>query len=156
MGNQGQKVDFGGSAPYIYFRFRRYGHRDGRFCLIFARTAQQSVLDGTMDFLAANNFGRLTKRSRLTIGSHRQNRKQSLTSIQFHMNPVASNPPYVSWENPTPIFCSSLLAAAESVWTHFLARKMNSPNSEIVGDPSPNPLVGYTTLYELRAPTWWS
>jgi len=24
-----------------------YGHRDGCFCLIFARTAQQTVLDGT-------------------------------------------------------------------------------------------------------------
>jgi len=38
---------FFGSPPYFYFRFRLYGHRDGRFCLIFARTAQQSVLDGT-------------------------------------------------------------------------------------------------------------
>ena len=38
---------FGGLPPYFYFRFRLYGHRDGRFCLIFARTAQQSVLDGT-------------------------------------------------------------------------------------------------------------
>jgi len=47
IGNQGQKVDFFGSLPYFYFRFRRYGHRDGRFCLIFARTAQRSVLDGT-------------------------------------------------------------------------------------------------------------
>ena len=37
---------FIGSPPYFYFRFRLYGHRDGRFCLIFARTAQQSVLDG--------------------------------------------------------------------------------------------------------------
>ena len=36
-----------GSPPYFYFRFRLYGHRDGRFCLIFARTAQQSVLNGT-------------------------------------------------------------------------------------------------------------
>jgi len=35
---------FFGSPPYFYFRFRFYGHRDGRFCLIFARTAQQSVL----------------------------------------------------------------------------------------------------------------
>jgi len=38
---------FFGSPPYFYFQFRLYGHRDGRFCLIFARTAQQSVLDGT-------------------------------------------------------------------------------------------------------------
>ena len=35
------------SPPYFYFRFRRYGPLDGRFCLIFALTAQQSVLDGT-------------------------------------------------------------------------------------------------------------
>jgi len=27
-------------------KFRCYGHQDGRFCLIFARIAQQSVLDG--------------------------------------------------------------------------------------------------------------
>jgi len=47
IGNQGQKVDFGGSPSYFYFRFRLYGHRDGRFCLIFAHTAQQSVQDGT-------------------------------------------------------------------------------------------------------------
>jgi len=32
--------------PYFYFRFRCYGHR-GHFCLIFAHTAQWSVLDGT-------------------------------------------------------------------------------------------------------------
>jgi len=38
---------FFGSPPYFYFRFRLYGHRDGRFCLIFARTAQQSVIAGT-------------------------------------------------------------------------------------------------------------
>ena len=38
---------FFGSSPYFYFWFRLYGHRDGRFCLIFACTAQQSVLDGT-------------------------------------------------------------------------------------------------------------
>jgi len=38
---------FFGSPPYFYFRFHIYGHRDCRFCLIFARTAQQSVLDGT-------------------------------------------------------------------------------------------------------------
>jgi len=47
IGNQGQKVDFFGSPPYFYFRFRHYGHQDGRFCLTFARIAQQSVLDGT-------------------------------------------------------------------------------------------------------------
>jgi len=38
---------FFGSPPYFYFRFRLYSHRDGLFCLIFARTTQQSVLDGT-------------------------------------------------------------------------------------------------------------
>ena len=42
----GSKSSFFGSPPYFYFRFRRYGHRDGRFCLIFAPIAQQSVLDG--------------------------------------------------------------------------------------------------------------
>jgi len=38
---------FFGSPPYFYFQFRLYGHRDGRFCLVLARTAQQLVLDGT-------------------------------------------------------------------------------------------------------------
>ena len=42
----GSKNLFLGSPPYFCFRFHRYGHRDGRFCLIFARTAKQSVLDG--------------------------------------------------------------------------------------------------------------
>jgi len=42
----GSKSSFLGSPPYFYFRFRRYGHQDGRFCLIFARIAQQSLLDG--------------------------------------------------------------------------------------------------------------
>ena len=42
----GSKSSFLGSPPYFYFRFRRYGHQDGRFCLIFARIVQQSVLDG--------------------------------------------------------------------------------------------------------------
>jgi len=56
IGNWGQKVDFLGSLPYFYFRFRLYGHQDGRFCLIFARTTQWSVLDMVqMDFLAANH-----------------------------------------------------------------------------------------------------
>jgi len=32
---------FFGSPPYFYFRFHVYGHQDGRYCLIFARTAQQ-------------------------------------------------------------------------------------------------------------------
>jgi len=44
-GNQVQKVDFW-VAPYFYFRFRLYGHWDGRLPY-FARTTQQSVLDGT-------------------------------------------------------------------------------------------------------------
>jgi len=43
----GSKSWFLGSPPYFYFRFRRYSHLDGSFCLIFARTAQQSALDGT-------------------------------------------------------------------------------------------------------------
>ena len=43
----GSKSSFWGSPPYFYFRFPIYSHRDGRFCLIFARSAQQSVLDGT-------------------------------------------------------------------------------------------------------------
>jgi len=38
---------FSESPPYFYFRFRLYGHGNGRFCLIFDRTAQQLVLDGT-------------------------------------------------------------------------------------------------------------
>ena len=42
----GSKSSFLGLPPYFYFRFRCYGHQDGRFCLIFARIAQQSVLDG--------------------------------------------------------------------------------------------------------------
>ena len=42
----GSKSSFFGSPPYFYFRFRRYGHRDGLFCLIFAHTAQKSVIDG--------------------------------------------------------------------------------------------------------------
>ena len=42
----GSKSSFLGSPPYFYFRFRLYGHRGGRFCLIFARTAKQSVLHG--------------------------------------------------------------------------------------------------------------
>jgi len=41
---------FFGSPPYFYFRFRLYGHRDSRFCVIFASTAQRSVLDGTNGF----------------------------------------------------------------------------------------------------------
>jgi len=47
IGNQGQKVDFFRWPPYFYFRFCLYGHWDGPFCLIFARSAQQSVLYGT-------------------------------------------------------------------------------------------------------------
>jgi len=42
----GSKSSFFGSPPYFYFRFRCYSYRDGRFCLIFVRTAKQSVLDG--------------------------------------------------------------------------------------------------------------
>jgi len=43
----GSKSSFFGSLPYFYFRFRCYGHWYGRFCLIFAHTDKQSVLDGT-------------------------------------------------------------------------------------------------------------
>jgi len=43
----GSKSSFLRSPPYFYFQFRRYGHQDGRFCLIFASIAQQLVLDGT-------------------------------------------------------------------------------------------------------------
>ena len=52
-----------GSPPYFYFRFRRYGHRDGRFCLIFARIAQQSVLDGTNGLSSSNpcTYGRILR-----------------------------------------------------------------------------------------------
>ena len=42
----GSKSSFFGSTPYFYFRFRRYGHQDCRFCFIFARTAKQLVPDG--------------------------------------------------------------------------------------------------------------
>ena len=44
-----------GSLPYFYFRFRLYGHRDGRFCLIFARRAQQSVLDCTNELSSSKS-----------------------------------------------------------------------------------------------------
>ena len=47
IGNQGQRVEFFGSSTYFYFWCRLYGHRDGCFCVIFARIAQQSVPDGT-------------------------------------------------------------------------------------------------------------
>ena len=42
-----QLSSFFGSPPHFYFRFRLHGHRHGRFCLIFARIAQQLVPDGT-------------------------------------------------------------------------------------------------------------
>jgi len=47
IGSHQHSFDFFGSPPYFYFWFCLYGHRDGRFGLIFARTALQSVLDGT-------------------------------------------------------------------------------------------------------------
>jgi len=50
----GSKSSFFGSPPYFYFQFRRYGHRHRRFCLIFARTAQQSVLDGRNGLSSSN------------------------------------------------------------------------------------------------------
>jgi len=43
----GSKSWFFRSPPHFYFRFCLYGHWDGHFCLIFARTAQRWVLDGT-------------------------------------------------------------------------------------------------------------
>ena len=54
IGNWGQKLILG-SPLYFYFRFHRYGHRDGRFCFIFANTAQQSVLDGTNGLSSSNS-----------------------------------------------------------------------------------------------------
>jgi len=36
----GSKSSFFWSPPYFYFRFRLYGHRDGRFC----RTVGQTLL----------------------------------------------------------------------------------------------------------------
>jgi len=42
IGNRVKKLIFG-SPPYFYFWFCHYGHWDGRFCLIFACTAQQLV-----------------------------------------------------------------------------------------------------------------
>ena len=43
-------LQFSGLRPYFYFRFHLYGHQHGRLCIIFARTAHQSVLDGTNGF----------------------------------------------------------------------------------------------------------
>ena len=59
----GSKSSFFGSPPYFYFRFRRYGHRDGRFCLIFAHIAQQSVLDGANGLSSSNPcaYGRILR-----------------------------------------------------------------------------------------------
>jgi len=59
----GSKSSFLGSPPYFYFRFRRYSHQNGRFCLIFARTAQQSVLDGTNGLSSSNPcaYGRILR-----------------------------------------------------------------------------------------------
>ena len=59
----GSKSSFFWSPPYFYFRFRRYVHRDGRFCLIFARIAQQSVLDGTNGLCSSNpcTYGRILR-----------------------------------------------------------------------------------------------
>ena len=47
---------FFASPPYVYFRFHLYGHWDGRFCCIFARTAQQSMLDGPNGLSRFNPF----------------------------------------------------------------------------------------------------
>ena len=42
----GSKSSFFGVAAIFLLPVRHYGHQDGRFCLIFVRIAQQSVLDG--------------------------------------------------------------------------------------------------------------
>jgi len=46
IGNQGQKVDFWVAAIFL-LPVLPLRPLDGRFCLIFARSAQQSVLDAT-------------------------------------------------------------------------------------------------------------
>jgi len=48
---------FFGSPPYFYFQFRLFDHRDARFCLTFARTAQPSSWHWMVqiDFLGANH-----------------------------------------------------------------------------------------------------
>ena len=59
----GSKSSFFGSPPYFYFRFRCYSHPDGRFCLILAHTAQQSILDGR-NWLSSSNpctYGRILR-----------------------------------------------------------------------------------------------
>ena len=38
---------FFGSPPYFYFRFRLYGHRDGRFALFWPYSPAIGILDGT-------------------------------------------------------------------------------------------------------------
>ena len=47
MGNQGQKVDFFGRHHISTSGFSSTATETAVFCVIFARTAQQLVLDGT-------------------------------------------------------------------------------------------------------------
>ena len=47
IGNHGQKVDVLGRRHISTSGFAGTDPIDGRFCIIFARTAQQSVLNGT-------------------------------------------------------------------------------------------------------------
>jgi len=47
IGNQGQKVDFLGCRHISTSGFAATATATAVFCLIFARTAQQSILDGT-------------------------------------------------------------------------------------------------------------
>jgi len=47
IGNQGQKVDFGGRCHISTSGFASTATKTAVFCLTFARTAQWSVLDGT-------------------------------------------------------------------------------------------------------------
>jgi len=55
IGNQGQKVDFWVAAIFLLPVSPLWPPTRPFFALFFARTAQQSVLNGTMDFLAANH-----------------------------------------------------------------------------------------------------
>jgi len=54
----GSKSQFFGSLPYFYFLFCLYGPADGRFCLIFARMAQQLPPCELWSTLRFDFFGR--------------------------------------------------------------------------------------------------
>ena len=51
----GSKSSFLGSPPYFYFRFRRYGHQDGRFALFLLVQPIDQYSMVQMEFLAANH-----------------------------------------------------------------------------------------------------